>query len=346
MLDKFKEDSEWGFFRPLKSGKLQCLACPRFCQLSNLDVGWCGARENHDGKIVPRTYGLISSLATDPIEKKPLYHFLPDSKILSFGSHGCNLGCLQCQNWSISTKRSEKNLSGLMKRTPKELVREAQSRRLPSIASTYNEPLIAFEYVRDIATLAHENDIKMVVVDNGYITEKLAEKISNFIDGANIDVKGFSSEFYREVCDARAWKSVLKTCEIFYQAGVHLEITNLIIPTKNDSLDMIRDLCFWIHNELSDDIPLHFSAFHPDYKLRHLLPTSIQTLDSAYEIAKDVGLHHVYIGNVTSNKGNNTYCHNCGSLLIERFKFSITNQKIHNGKCTKCQTPLYGFFSD
>ncbi len=343
MLNKFEEDTEWGFFRPLKSGKLQCVACPRFCPLSNLEVGWCGARENRDGKIVPRTYGLISSnLTPDPIEKKPLYHFLPGTKILSFGSYGCNLGCLQCQNHRISMERDIRKLE---KKKPEEIVETARSNGRLSIASTYNEPLIAFEYVRDIATLAREYDIKMVVVDNGYITENLAKKISNFIDGANIDVKGFSSEFYKEVCDARAWKSVLKTCEIFHQAGVHLEITNLIIPTKNDSLDMIRDLCHWVHDKLSNEIPMHFSAFHPDHELEHLPRTSIQTLDSAYEIAKDIGLHHVYIGNVHSDKGNNTYCHNCSSLLIERFGNHITSKKIHNGRCNKCQTPLYGVFS-
>lgn len=346
LLDKFEEDSEWGFFRPLKSGKLQCLACPRFCQLSDSMVGWCGARENQRGKIVPRTYGLISSKATDPIEKKPLYHFLPGTGILSIGSHGCNLGCLHCQNHSISTRRSETNLSGLMKKLPIELVKEARSKGLPSIASTYNEPLIAFEYVRDIATLAHEYDIKMVVVDNGYITEKLAKKISNFIDGANIDIKGFSSEFYREVCDARAWKSVLKTCRIFYEKGVHLEITNLIIPTKNDSMEMINDLCVWIRDNLSVNIPLHFSRFHPDHELLHLPVTPLKTLESAYEKAKNIGLKYVYIGNVRSQKGNNTFCYNCGNLLIRRSGYSTEIENLRNGTCSICQTPLYGVFSD
>ncbi|MHA2305374.1 MAG: AmmeMemoRadiSam system radical SAM enzyme [Candidatus Hodarchaeales archaeon] len=342
MSELIEEDSEWDIFRPLKSGKLQCLVCPRFCQLSDREVGWCGARGNKEGRIVPRTYGLISSLAIDPIEKKPLYHFLPGTGILSFGSHGCNLGCLHCQNHSISMER---DISTLRKKTPKEIVAEARVKALSSIASTYNEPLIAFEFVRDIAQLAHEQNIKMVVVDNGYITEKLAKKIGSYIDAANIDVKGFSSEFYKEVCQASAWKSVLKTCEIFYQMGVHLEITNLIIPTKNDSMEMIKDLCIWIHDNLCAEVPLHFSRFHPDHELRHLPVTPLETLESAYKVAKNVGLKHIYIGNVRSQKGNNTYCHQCGNLLIQRSGFHTTIKTIDNGICSVCQSPLYGIFT-
>jgi pyruvate formate lyase activating enzyme len=223
------QENEWEFDRPLKSGKLQCLACPRHCQLSDDEIGWCGARVNIKGKIIPRTYGLISSLAIDPIEKKPLYHFLPGTGILSIGSHGCNMGCLHCQNYSISENR---DISSLRKMMPEELVRAALAKRLPSIASTYNEPMIAFEYVRDIAEIAHKHDLKMAVVDNGYITKRLAEKLGLLIDAANIDVKGFSSEFYKNLCSSPSWKPVLKTCEIFHKLGVHLEITNLVIPTK------------------------------------------------------------------------------------------------------------------
>ncbi|MFX0084804.1 MAG: AmmeMemoRadiSam system radical SAM enzyme [Candidatus Hodarchaeota archaeon] len=343
MSKTIEKDTEWDFFRTLKSKKLQCLACPRFCQLSDNEIGWCGARENQDGRIIPRTYGLISSLAIDPIEKKPLYHFLPGTGILSIGSHGCNLGCIHCQNHSISMDRS---ISSLRRMTPEELVEAARSKGLLSIASTYNEPLIAFEYVRDIANLAHQNNIKMVVVDNGYITEKLARMIGSLLDGANIDIKGFSKEFYREICDARGWKSILRTCEIFYQKGVHLEITNLIIPTKNDSMDMIKDLCIWIHDNLDANIPLHFSRFHPDHKLLHLPPTPLKTLESAYDIAKNVGLNHVYIGNIRSQKGNDTYCQKCNSLLIQRNGYYTKTKNIQNGKCKTCQTPIYGVFSD
>ena len=341
MPETIEEDSNWGFYRILKSGKLQCQACPRFCQLSDNDIGWCGARVNQGGKIIPRTYGLISSLAVDPIEKKPLYHFFPGTGILSIGSHGCNLGCLHCQNHSISANRS---ISSLRKMTPEDLIESTLSKGLLSIASTYNEPLIAFEYVRDISTLAHKNNLKMVVVDNGYITENLAKKIAPFLDGANIDVKGFSKQFYKEVCNASAWKSVLKTCEIFYKAGVHLEITNLIIPTMNDSMDMIKDLCTWVHDELNVNIPLHFSRFHPDYELRDLPVTPIKTLESAYEIAKKIGLNHVYLGNVRSHTGNDTYCHKCGSLLIQRKGYYTSTKNMNNGTCTVCQTPLYGVF--
>lgn len=342
MLKVSAQKNEWIFYRILKSGKLQCLACPRHCQLSDNEIGWCGARINQNRKISPRTYGLISSLATDPIEKKPFYHFLPGTDILSIGSHGCNMGCLHCQNYSISMNR---NISSLKKMMPDELVQDALAKNVPSIASTYNEPMIAFEYVRDIARIAHKYNLKMAVVDNGYITKRLAEKLGTLIDAANIDVKGFSSEFYKEICSSPSWKPVLKTCEIFYELGVHLEITNLIIPTKNDSMDMIKEMCEWILNTLDPNIPVHFSRFHPDYKLHNLPITPINTLEAAYNIAKDTGLNYVYIGNVRSHKGNNTYCHQCNSLLIQRMGFYPSIQNMSDGKCDNCNTLIPGVFS-
>ncbi len=335
-------EEDWIFHRTLKTGKIQCLACPRHCQLVDGEVGWCGARKCENGKVIPRTYGLISSLAIDPIEKKPLYHFLPGTGILSIGSHGCNMGCLHCQNYSISANRS---ISSLREMSPEDLVNLALVRHLPSIASTYNEPMIAFEYVRDIANIAHKHNIKMVVVDNGYITRTLAEKLGPLIDAANIDVKGFSDEFYKEVCSSPSWKPILKTCDIFFNLGVHLEITNLIIPTKNDDMAMIKEMCEWIMDSLSAEVPLHFSAFHPDYKLRNLPFTPLKTLEAAYDVAKDVGLKYVYLGNVRSQKGNNTYCHTCNSLLINRLGYSTTVHNIKNGQCSNCQSPIFGLFS-
>ncbi|UCG03534.1 MAG: AmmeMemoRadiSam system radical SAM enzyme [Candidatus Heimdallarchaeota archaeon] len=336
------QEKEWEFYRLLKSGKLQCLACPRHCQLSDNEIGWCGARISKNGKIIPRTYGLISSLAIDPIEKKPLYHFLPGTGILSFGSHGCNMGCLHCQNYSISTNHK---ISSLREMMPEDLVQVALTRKLYSIASTYNEPMIAFEYVRDIAEIAHRHNLKMVVVDNGYITKGLAEKLGHLIDAANIDVKGFSSEFYKEICSSPSWKPVLKTCEIFHKLGVHLEITNLVIPTKNDSMEMIKEMCEWISNKLDPNVPVHFSRFHPDHKLRNLPLTPIKTLEAAYKVAKDVGLNYIYLGNVRSHMGNDTYCHKCNVLLIQRTGFYPEIRDLSDGKCSKCQTPIPGVYS-
>ncbi|MHA2106644.1 MAG: AmmeMemoRadiSam system radical SAM enzyme [Candidatus Hodarchaeales archaeon] len=331
----------WDFHRELKSGKLQCTACPRLCQLSDNEVGWCGARIRKGMKIEPRTYGLIHGrLAEDPIEKKPLYHYHPGKKILSFGSYGCNLGCLHCQNWHISMQKEKSDISKLIKKSPEEIVDDCIDRKMKLIASTYNEPMIAFEYVRDIATLAHKHNIKMVVVDNGYITRKLAEALTPYIDAANIDIKGFSSEFYKEICDSPSWKPILKTCEIFHNQGVHLELTNLIIPTKNDSDSMIREMCEWIYEKLSPLIPLHFSAFRPDYKLNHLPYTSIKTLEKAIRTATDVGLKYVYIGNVSGHKGNHTYCHNCGKLVIKRERFFTGIVNLHGNCCSSCGTQL------
>ncbi len=331
----------WDFHRELKSGALQCTACPRLCQLTENEVGWCGARVRRGTKIEPRTYGLIHGrLAEDPIEKKPLYHFYPGKKILSFGSYGCNLGCLHCQNHHISMQKANSDISRLRKVTPAEIVQECLTRNMKLIASTYNEPMIAFEFVRDIAKLAREHNIKMAVVDNGYITRRLAESLTPYIDAANIDIKGFSSEFYKEICASPSWKPILRTCEIFYTKGVHLELTNLIIPTKNDSEPMIREMCEWIRDKLSPLVPLHFSAFRPDYKLDHLPYTPVKTLENAMKIATEVGLRYVYIGNVSGHKGNHTYCHNCGNLVIKRERFFTTALGLNGNNCSSCGTKI------
>ena len=327
----------WEFYRVLKSGLVQCTACPRLCQLTDNEVGWCGARRCEGGTIKPRTYGKISSLAVDPIEKKPLYHFYPGEWILSLGSHGCNLGCLHCQNSSISMERS---ISGLREMSPEEVVNKALSKNIKLIASTYNEPMIAFEYVRDIAILAHKNNLKMVVVDNGYITKGLATALGPHIDAANIDIKGFSSEFYKEICGAPSWKPILRTCEIFHKEGVHLELTNLVIPTKNDSDKMIRELCEWIIEKLDPAVPLHFSRFHPDHKLRNIPATPISTLEKAYNIAKDIGLQYVYVGNIRNHGGNNTFCHSCGKLVIQRSGHSTWKDNLKGDHCVSCSTRL------
>ncbi|MFW9856608.1 MAG: AmmeMemoRadiSam system radical SAM enzyme [Candidatus Thorarchaeota archaeon] len=332
---------DWVFHRNLTSGKTQCLACARHCHLISGEIGWCGARMCQEGKVVPRTYGLVSSVAVDPIEKKPLYHFLPGTGILSIGATGCNMRCLHCQNHSISQSRA---IAHLQRVSPRELVNQALERNLPSIASTYNEPMIAYEYVRDIGRIAHQEGLKMVVVDNGYISKRLAERLTPYLDGANIDVKGFSDEFYGEICDVRAWKLVLKTCEVFFQRGVHLEITNLIIPTKNDNMEMIREMCEWMVTKLSPNVPLHFSAFHPDYRLRNLPHTPMKTLEDALAVAKDVGLNYVYLGNVRGRKGNDTYCHNCHSHLISRAGYYTKLLGITEGRCTKCNTEIPGVF--
>ncbi len=336
---EFKLTSEdWLFYKKLKSGKSQCLVCPRYCALLENEIGWCGARWNQNGEIKPRTYGLISSLAVDPIEKKPLYHFLPGTGILSFGSHGCNMECLNCQNYSISMERS---VSRLQKKDPSDIIKIAQSKKVPSIASTYNEPMIAFEYIRDIANLADEKNLKMVVVDNGYINKDLALKLGPLLDAANIDIKGFSDEFYKEICGATNWKAILTTCSIFKELNVHLEITNLIIPTKNDSDMMIEELCTWIFENLGPNTPIHFSRFHPDYKLLNLPLTPLNTLEKAYKIAKDVGLNYIYLGNVRTPLGSNTFCHICNNPLIirEGYHTEIVGLSL-DGLCQSCGTDI------
>jgi pyruvate formate lyase activating enzyme len=237
-------------------------------------------------------------------------------------------------------QKEKSDISRLLKVTPAEIVQECSTRNMKLIASTYNEPMIAFEFVRDIAKLAHDHNFKMVVVDNGYITKRLAESLAPYIDAANIDIKGFSSNFYKEICGAPSWKPILRTCEIFHRNGVHLELTNLIIPTKNDSEPMIREMCEWIYDKLGPLVPLHFSAFRPDYKLNHLPHTPVRTLENAMKIAVEIGLKYVYIGNVSGHEGNHTFCHNCKNLVVIRERYSTRMVGLDGSNCALCGTKL------
>lgn len=341
-LNENQISEDWNFSKKIKNNQLQCLACPRFCKLDEGEIGWCGGRVRVKDKIISRTYGLVSSIANDPIEKKPLYHFKPGTSILSIGTIGCNLSCLHCQNSSISMTRS---VSFLREYLPKDAINDSISQGISSIALTYNEPLINFEYIRDIGKLTLKNNIDLVLVTNGYCNDDLALKLTPYIKGANIDVKGFTSEFYKEVCGQASLKPVLNTCKRFFEHNIHLEITNLIIPTKNDSKEEISSMIEWIITNLSDQVPLHFSRFHPDWQLKNLPPTPISTLEMAYNTAKDMGLKYVYIGNVRNDNYNSTFCPSCNSRLIHRTGFStkIENFDESSGLCKRCNNkiPIY-----
>ena len=326
-------------YEKLDDNKVKCGICPRRCLINPGNIGNCGSRQNIDGILYSLTYGLISSVAIDPMEKKPLYHFYPGHSILSISSVGCNFHCRHCQNSSISQVKATNH--GLREMSAEKIVKHAKNNNCGHIAYTYNEPLIWLEFILDVAKLAHKNGIKNVLVTNGYVTLEAFDLIKNYIDAANVDVKAFRDEFYKEIVGVPSVKPVLDTVKTMFNSNVLVEITNLIIPTKNDNMGDIKALCEWIKTELSDEVPLHFSAFRPMYKLMNVPSTPKSTLDEAYKVASDVGLKHVYVGNVYDPDKNTTFCPNCNAIVIERRGYSISCKNLtSNNTCKKCNTSI------
>jgi pyruvate formate lyase activating enzyme len=303
----------------------------------------CFVRQNSGNQIVLTTYGKSSGFCIDPIEKKPLNHFFPGSPVLSFGTAGCNLTCKFCQNWDISRSKEFNRLSE--NASPTEISVAASSHKCKSVALTYNEPVIFLEYGRDVASACHELGVQIVAVTNGYVHKEAREAFFSFVDAANVDLKAFSESFYTSLTGGDL-KTVLDTLSyIRNKTAVWLEITTLIIPGENDSDSEIKKLAQWVLNELGSETPLHFSAFHPDYKMKEKPSTSLSSLVRARDIARETGLVHVYTGNVTYPPGDTTFCHNCGASLIERERYEIsTYQLTEFGYCNKCGTQLVGKF--
>lgn len=310
--------------------KVQCILCPHNCIISEDKIGICRIRKNIDGKLYSLTYNEFTSVAMDPIEKKPLYHFYPGSEILSFGTVGCNLRCQFCQNWEIS----QQDFGAIPTRTisPDEAVRLAKTSDSLGISYTYNEPLINYEWLFETAKLAQEYNLKNVLVTNGYLNEEPLEKLLPYIDAANVDVKSFRNESYRKICGG-SLDAVLRNVEIMVKRKKHIELTNLLIPTLNDSTEEIEDLTDWIY-ALDKEIPLHFSRYYPCYKME-IPATPVSTLEKARKIALKK-LKYVYLGNVWEVEYNSTCCPNCQSVLIERqgYKTKIVNLK--DNTCGKC----------
>ncbi|MBW2992121.1 AmmeMemoRadiSam system radical SAM enzyme [Candidatus Woesearchaeota archaeon] len=317
-------------FYEKKNSTAQCRICPHNCVIAKDHRGFCGVRENQNGKLYLLVYGHPVSVCIDPIEKKPLFHFLPGTDIYSIGTVGCNLRCKHCQNWQIS---QEKDIFG-EKLTPEEVVENALKENCSGIAYTYTEPTIFYEYVYDTARLARKKGLKNIMVTNGYINQEPLKKLYPYIDGANVDLKGFTEKFYREIT-ASSLAPVLESLKtIKKMKNVWLEVTNLIIPTLNDNMKTIKEMCIWIKDNLGDTTPLHFSRFFPFYKLEHLPPTPEETLIKARDIALKTGLKFVYIGNILIEDTENTYCPKCKELLIERKGFMITQNNLKEGKCS------------
>ncbi len=314
-----------------KEQGIECYLCPRRCIIADRSYGVCNVRKNVDNTLYTIVYGHPVAVHVDPIEKKPLYHFYPGSQIFSVGTVGCNLLCEFCQNWDIA--RAKPDDTQMHNISPEKIIDMAQKSNCIGIAFTYNEPTIFGEYVLDIATLAHQSGLKTVMVTNGYITPEAIDDIYPFIDAANIDLKSFSNEFYRQYCKGEL-QPVLDALQRIRDLGTFIEITTLIIPGKNDSDSELDHLTRWIVDNLGTDVPVHFSAFHPDYKMRKLSRTPKETLDKARKIAIRNGLRYVYEGNVLVENEDNTYCYHCGRLLIERRSFSIIKNNLEGDICS------------
>ena len=320
--------------------EVQCELCPKMCIIGPGQSGECRVRINIDGVLRTVVYGFPCSLSPyDPVEKKPLFHFLPGTRILSIATVGCNLHCLNCQNWDISQRNPEDSTAGFL--PPEKLVKLAKKHRYLSIAYTYSEPIIFYEYTYDTAKLARADGIRNVLVTAGYINKEPWKRLLEVVDAANIDLKGITNDFYVRICSGTL-KPVQDALIIAKASGILVEVTNLVIPTLNDKPEQIRELARWVKENLGSETPLHFSGFYPQYKMQHLPSTSLKRLEMAREIAVSEGLYYVYIGNVRSKEGENTYCPDCKSLLIERIGYTILQNRLKDGCCPDCGREIYG----
>ncbi|HNT43255.1 MAG TPA: AmmeMemoRadiSam system radical SAM enzyme [Syntrophorhabdaceae bacterium] len=332
---------EASFYEKRDGKTIHCFLCRHNCVIADGKRGLCGVRENRDGTLYSLVWGLPCAYHVDPIEKKPLFHFYPGSKAFSVATVGCNFRCLHCQNHDISQGPRENGRVFGETVSPGEIVEQALAARCASISYTYTEPTIFFEYAFDIAREAREKGMANNFVTNGYIEEAPLRAIAPYLDAANIDLKGFSEVFYRDVCGARL-SGVLDSIRLYRELGVWIELTTLIIPGHNDSDEELRSIARFIAKDLGVEVPWHVSAFYPTYKLLDVEPTSPQSLARAREIGRDEGLRYVYEGNIPGSGGENTSCHNCGKTVIGRYGYSITEYNLKGGACKFCGTVLDG----
>jgi pyruvate formate lyase activating enzyme len=333
------------YWHPIDGGRIQCDLCPRDCRLHEGQRGACFVRQMVDGKMVLTTYGRSSGFCIDPIEKKPLNHFYPGSSVFSFGTAGCNLACKFCQNWDISKSRDMDRLMDAA--SPDDIAVTAASHGCRSVAFTYNDPVIFAEYAMDTAEACHARGLSTVAVTAGYISPDARRDFYTVMDAANVDLKGFTEDFYVHQTGAHLAPVLDTLLYLHHETQVWVEITTLLIPGLNDSDEEITALSKWVATELGPDVPLHFTAFHPDYKLDQLPPTPPTTLHRARQIARDAGLHYVYTGNVHDPEGGTTYCPGCGQAVIERDWYAILAYRLDaQGACTACGHRLAGRFGE
>jgi len=340
--EKAISDKEAMFYEQLAEQAVRCGICFRRCVIPEAGRGFCHNRENRQGVLYNLVYGKPSAVHVDPVEKEPQLHFLPGSAILCLGTAGCNFRCQHCQNWHLSQRPIEE-MEYVYDLAPQEVVELALKKNIPTISFTYNEPISFYEYVYDVARLAKQKGLKVIWHSNGSINPVPLKELLKYTDAVTIDLKGFTNKFYSGVSQAEL-APVLETLKNIRQAGVHLEIVNLVIPTLNDSPDDFKKMCIWIKENLGVDVPLHFSRFSPAYQITAISPTPINTLEAAYRIAKEVGLDFVTIGNVPGHLYNSTFCPNCKERIIHRRHFMVLKNDVIEGRCSFCNAKIPGIW--
>jgi pyruvate formate lyase activating enzyme len=332
--------------KPLSADVAQCQVCEHFCAVRPGEAGKCGVRRNFDGTLYLVVYGEAIAVHVDPIEKKPLFHFMPRGDVLSIGTYGCNFRCPFCQNWQMSQARDfddQRDYLG-QQATPEALVNTCLRNGIPMIAYTYNEPTVFFEYTYDTAKLAHEHGIKNVYVSNGYMSQAALDAIEPYLDGINVDLKAFTDEFYREQCQARLEPVKRNIAHIARETDIWIEVTTLLIPDLNDSDGELRAMAKWLA-EVDSEMPWHVTAFHPDFQMLDRPGTSQRALARAYEMGKQAGLHYIYVGNVMDADRESTYCPECGEKLIQRQWYNVGESWRERGVCPQCGHVIAGVWS-
>lgn len=337
--DKYFPPKEAGFYKKLDNKRIECNLCPLKCRVADKERGACGARENRDGIYYTLVHSRVCSAHIDPIEKKPLFHFLPGTKAFSIATPGCNMWCKFCQNWEISQFRPEQVSCKYL--PPKSIMEIAEKYNTPTIAFTYSEPVIFTEYLLDICKLKEMYKKRCVSISNGFIEEEALKEWVKNLDGIKIDLKAFNDKFYEEITGGNL-KSILKTLEFIRKNNIWLEIVVLLVPTLNDSKEEIKNLCGWVLKNLGKDVPIHFTRFHPTYRIKNLPPTPVSTLEEARNIGLEIGLDYVYTGNIPGHKGEKTYCPNCKKVLIDRYAFQVLSLNLKDGKCAFCGNKIKG----
>jgi pyruvate formate lyase activating enzyme len=333
---------EASWYKKLDEGRVECELCPQACKVADMERGMCGNRENRGGTYYTLVHSLACSIHTDPVEKKPLFHVLPGEKAFSFATAGCNVECKFCQNWEISQFRPEQVQAYNL--PPDKLVAAALRNGARLTAATYGEPVVFWEYVRDVAIAANAAGVKPTVVTNGFIQEKPLREVLPLLSAIKVDLKSFRDEFYQQQVRGKL-EPVLKSLQVIKEIGVWLEVVVLLVPTLNDSAAEVSDLCAWVRAKLGPDVPVHFTRFHPTYRLTDLPPTPVQSLERAWKIGRNAGLNYVYLGNVPGHPGENTTCPGCGGILIRRVGFQVLSNRLVNGSCPDCHRSIPGVWS-
>jgi pyruvate formate lyase activating enzyme len=335
-------EKEASVYARLENDTVRCLVCQRRCVISEGKKGWCHTRINRGGTLYSLLYGEVSSLSINPIEKKPVFHFFPGSRWLSLGSLGCNFRCPGCQNWDIAHWKEGAMPTEYL--SPEEAVAQAKAAACAGISWTFNEPALWFEYTLDTARLAKNRGLYTNYVTNGYITEKAFEMLEPFLDVYRVDIKGFSESTYMKIGHIREFEGILVVTKKAKRYGMHVEVVTNVTPGFNDSEAELRGIASWIKNDLGPETPWHVTRFHPHLELNYVRPTPVATLERAWSIGKEAGLWYVYLGNVPGHHLENTYCHECGELLIERYVFDIIKNNMRDGTCPACGTAIPGRF--